>query len=1146
MAIAPSLEQYQTLLAESGLLSRDEVRRFLNDLPPDSRPKDAQALAKALVRADKLTKFQAAAVYQGQIKELILGEYEILDKLGQGGMGVVLLARHRRMERLAAVKVLPKATMKSATAIDRFFREAKAAARLSHPNIVSAYDASEKDGTHYLVMEYVDGEDLGQISRRCGPLPVDAAVDYMIQAARGLQYAHEQGVVHRDIKPANLLVDRNDTVKILDMGLARLHSVSEAEATEQDRLTQSGQVMGTCDYMAPEQAEDTHGADHRADIYSLGCSLYRLLTGESPYKGDTLIKILMAHRDDPIPNLREKRPDVSAELASVFEKMVSKRPEDRYQSMVEAIAALERCRAGASVAAGSVNLQPGGSSEPPSDSKLTAFLQGLPEVGVARKPPRPHGETIQGQAELETGKELRPPGQRRSRPAWLLPALIGSGVFVVVLAVGLLMKRTGREPAEQADGNQVAQTVTEPHPDRSEVTAASKPPAQSASVEPVESESATAEEPTAGSAELVGQEVDGMGVSPEETARDEPEPAAQEPPPEGQPQPANPLPVENDAEAARLDTIQAQRAAEEKYRQATQEVEAMVADWDFAGAFVAIETIHLDEPDLVARLAVRREEIRLMGALKQRMIAAINAADPPLEKSNLMIRGMGGRITSASESGIAATLRSGKTEESAWTDLGNRATEKLLELAVDTTNSKMLLAGALLALAAGDTSVAEAYFDKAKQTGIDIAPYLVSVAARSLAQAIELLDSQQYADALNRLKHMEAEYGTTDWFAANREALTAARATAEKGMLDAEAESLYARAVKLRDANQLFDLRDLVDKLKAEYASSSVANDTTRSPALSELAGLVDGLGQKFTVRQDGSGDYTSIQAAIDAAPTKSLIEIQDDGTYNEKLLIPKEKQGLTVCGAPGCLPFVTSSGPKRDFPVLVSAPASDVTLKRLALIHSNPGGSASGCVSNAGPNLRLQSCILFALGGARCLWELKPRSSMDTCVVVGDYSNTPALVRNSLWLRGIVCIESGSTTFENTVLPPPINLTPGSVLSRCTVMGVIRAFGEGNRQVVDCILSGAEADKPTLLLEHSNVYGLPPVFVNEAKPGKGCFSAPPMFVNPKAFDFRLMPDSPCIGKASDGGDMGCRFTPEMLQMLQLAFELRARGIIKF
>jgi serine/threonine protein kinase len=1129
MGIVLSLEQYQTLLVESGLLSRDEVRRFLSDLPNESTPTDAQGLAKALVKAEKLTKFQATAVYQGQIKELVLGEYEVLDKLGQGGMGIVLLARHRRMERLAAVKVLPKSTMKSPAVIDRFYREAKAAARLAHPNIVTAHDASEKNGTHYLVMEYVDGEDLAQVGKQRGPLPVEQAVEYMIQAARGLQYAHDQGVVHRDIKPANLLVDRNGTVKILDMGLARLHTLSEAEPTEQDRLTQSGQVMGTCDYMAPEQAEDTHNADHRADIYALGCSLYRLLTGEALYQGDALIKILMAHRDAAIPSLRDQRPDVSEELDSVFKKMVAKAPEDRYQSMSEVIAALEGCRVAAPVGAGPLDLEPGVSSEPSSDSKLTAFLQGLPEVGVAKSAPRPHGETIQGQAELETGEELDKP-RAKKQPVWMLPALIGGGVFIVVLVVGLLVTQLGSEPAGKTEGDPVAQKV----PQRGSVEAQDGssliPPPQP---EPAETSRSEPKVP----AELVERSTE------EAATASPPKPSVQERLAEAQP--ATPSGMDREAEAARLAVIEAQRAAEAKYRQTIEAAETKVAAWDFLGAFQAIESIRFEEPALMTRLAARREEIRLMGALKQRIMAAINEADPPLEKSDLMIRGMGGQITSASEAGIAATLRNDKVETTAWTDAGDRATGKLLELAIDPTNGKMLLAGALLALAAGETGTAETYFDGAEAAGIDIAPYLVSVAAQSLSKAMELLDEQQYVDALERLEHIEAEYGSTDCFAANREALAAARVTAEKGILDAEAESLYAEAVKLREADQLFDLRDLVARLRSGYASSLVVGDATRSPTFVDLEESVADLGRKFTVRLDGEGDFTSIQAAIDAAPARSLIEIQDSGPYREKLVLPESKPKLTLRGAAGSWPVITSNGLGASLRTLVTVRSQHACLERLLLVHSEVPESGGGCLElNAEPSI-VRSCILWkAVGHDHCLYSHSSDFRIENCVLLHSVGIQDAdmKAKNCIWLRGDVGWVYKSASFENVVLS---SLSPAKAVSvrNATIQGEVK-LPKGS-EMIDSIAASIECSHPDVRIEHCNFFSKTP-FIDQAKPGKGCFVAPPMLANSKEFDFRLLPNSPCIGKASDGGDLGCRFTPEMLQMYQLAFELRARGIINF
>ena len=337
----PTIEQYIERLTASGLMSAGEIDAFQKKLPVDQPPKDVQQFASALVKHGKLTKYQAQAVYRDNAKGLVFGEYVVLDKLGEGGMGLVLKARHKRMKRLVAVKTISKKEIGSPDAVKRFYREVEAAAKLMHPNIVAAHDAGEFDGTHYLVMEYVEGKDLAALVKEKGKLPVPQAIECVMQAARGLQYAHEQGVTHRDIKPSNLLMDLKGTLKILDMGLASISG--KGDGSDLDRLTGSGQLMGTCDYMAPEQAFDTHYADARSDVYSLGCTLFRLLTGQVPYKRETLVQVLMSHRESPIPSLIKARPDVPPELESFYQKMVAKKPEERYQTMTEVLEALEPC-----------------------------------------------------------------------------------------------------------------------------------------------------------------------------------------------------------------------------------------------------------------------------------------------------------------------------------------------------------------------------------------------------------------------------------------------------------------------------------------------------------------------------------------------------------------------------------------------------------------------------------------------------------------------------------------------------------------------------------------------------------------------------------------------------------------------------------
>ena len=267
----------------------------------------------------------------------VVGEYALLEELGGGGMGRVFKAVHRKMNRTVAVKLLPDSLVQSPESVERFQRELQALARLTHPNVVAVHDAGTADGTHFYVMDLVDGEDLARLVREHGPMPVEQSLDCILQAARGLEYAHAQGIVHRDIKPSNLILDPSGTLKILDLGIAR---VQPQGAESADDLTKTGCVLGTVDYMAPEQAMNTRRADHRADIYSLGCTLYFLITGQPVYGGDTVMERLVAHREHAAPSLRKACPAAPPWLDGIFRKMIAKRPEDRYQSVTKLISDL--------------------------------------------------------------------------------------------------------------------------------------------------------------------------------------------------------------------------------------------------------------------------------------------------------------------------------------------------------------------------------------------------------------------------------------------------------------------------------------------------------------------------------------------------------------------------------------------------------------------------------------------------------------------------------------------------------------------------------------------------------------------------------------------------------------------------------------
>jgi serine/threonine protein kinase len=336
-AAAVTGEQFLQNLSESKVLSADDVAAARTVLATHPSGGD---LAQRLIAAGKLTSHQADAILARRFHELHIGNYEVLDLLGRGGMGTVFKARHRRMKRLVALKVLSREVAGDTAFVQRFQREVETIAQLSHPNIVMAYDAAEAEIGHYLVMEFVNGRDLASEVIKHGPLSVADAVHCTLQAARGLEYAHARNIIHRDIKPANLLRDASGIVKVADLGLARLAGASGGSGVNAS-LTQAGGVLGTVDFMPPEQAIDSTTIDHRADIYSLGCTLFFLLTGRSLYTGTSLMAVLLQHRDAPIPSLLASRADVPAELDAVFARAVAKKPEDRYPSMTALIAAVE-------------------------------------------------------------------------------------------------------------------------------------------------------------------------------------------------------------------------------------------------------------------------------------------------------------------------------------------------------------------------------------------------------------------------------------------------------------------------------------------------------------------------------------------------------------------------------------------------------------------------------------------------------------------------------------------------------------------------------------------------------------------------------------------------------------------------------------
>jgi len=366
-----------------------------------------------------------------------LGQYELIERIGRGGMGSVYRALHTRLKRPVALKLLHPARTREPSAVTRFLREMEAVGQLNHPNLVHAYDAGEVDDQHFLVMELLDGVDLSRLVRAKGPLSLADACEAVRQAALGLQHAHEHGLVHRDVKPSNLMLTVEGQIKVLDLGLARLTT----DPAVTGELTETGQVVGTGDYMAPEQAEDVRQADARSDIYALGCTLYYLLAARAPYADPqcaTFVQKVLAHAQRPLPPIRSSRPEVPDGLNALLERMLAKAPGQRPQSAAAVAEAIRPWSEGA-------NLE--------QLARVAASRQTRTESSQPTEVPRAQETANDPPAASATAAEA--PKSAASRGIVGLAALAILGVVVLAMVV-VQGKRPGRLPLAEATAAQVA------------------------------------------------------------------------------------------------------------------------------------------------------------------------------------------------------------------------------------------------------------------------------------------------------------------------------------------------------------------------------------------------------------------------------------------------------------------------------------------------------------------------------------------------------------------------------------------------------------------------------------------------------------------------------------------------------------------
>jgi serine/threonine-protein kinase len=386
------VDQFVDLVKRSGLVDNERLNQALSGVDLLT-VNDSGIIASSLTKAGLLTEWQSEKLLQGRHKGFYLGKYKLLNHIGTGGMGSVYLAEHMVMRHRVAIKLLPNHLASHASYLERFHQEARASASLNHPNMVRAFDVDHEENIHYLVMEYVEGSDLQAVVSRNGPLPFRMAADYMRQAAEGLGYAHRSGLIHRDIKPANLLVDKAGTVKILDMGLARFSDESQGSLT----MAYDQKMIGTVDYLSPEQALDSHKVDARVDVYSLGCTLYFLLTGDAPFPQGTIPQRLMLHQTAEPTSIRQTRPDAPEELIAICRKMMAKAAGDRYQSADDVAQALADWLGDVDGVSSSPSIA---RSPPPNGPSLNEDLTLMPldDEPAARSGPKP-GDSKPGDSE---------------------------------------------------------------------------------------------------------------------------------------------------------------------------------------------------------------------------------------------------------------------------------------------------------------------------------------------------------------------------------------------------------------------------------------------------------------------------------------------------------------------------------------------------------------------------------------------------------------------------------------------------------------------------------------------------------------------------------------------------------------------------
>ena len=1098
-----------------------------------------------------------------------LCEFEILALLGRGGMGAVYRAKDTKLDRQVAVKVLAPQYARDPKFVQRFEREARAAAAVNHTHIIQIHSVGEHGGHRYIAMELVEGLTLADVLRADGAMPVKRAMGVMKQLASALAEAHGKGVIHRDVKPANIILATGDQVKVTDFGIAKRPEVDV-------NVTQAGKLMGTATYLPPETARGKP-FDARSDLYSLGITFYEMLSGHPPFEGDTTAELIAHHLETEPPPLSESVPDVPSSLCRLVHRLLSKDPAGRPQSASELLSAL-------------------------------AGLSGASRIGPRRS----------------AGKV--PTANKAERSKLLIPGVIAAAVLAIGLGFVLTFGLGGDDPGpEQGEPPSVAKPVVAKPPAwqadwkaaEAEADALAKARKFGEAIAVYQALGAADDDPDLGekiyrsatvlhgqaaaawrrvrdrAQSLIDQKkydeataalrpaLDVFGVAEhaqeartmlakiaaaQAAAKPTTRPVVIKPPPlppATQPVVVKPTPKTQPAPATQpkpspADDLRRKRDAQ--YTQALRPVEALVAAWDFTGAEAALAKVKFEDKELTQRLATRRDELQRLTKLKAKIIDRANTLKPWLKRGSGVVPGSGGKkiktvgmqITKATDQAVTVTevtVQGETPTDKPWPKLADKEVATLLKAALSDKSADDQLAAGLLALARPDSVAAQRHFDKAKSLGATIDAYLGPLAATAFDRALALLEKGEFAQVDKALADIEKKYAAVPWLTSHRTEFAAARGRATAGVQDAGAEKLYAQAARHFAGKSVWDLKPVIQKLQSSFGQSKAVTDTTRKPTFAEMAKAVASLGKFLIVRQDGKGDFTKIQAAIDAAPSNSLIEIQDDGPYKEKLLAPAEKDGLTLRGAKDCWPLIASTPSMAKFSYFLEFLGAHTTLERLVVVfRTASGGPANAVRLGADSTIRSVVAKLYASGWNYTLtacggWGHAVESCFLSAPAQGvGGTGGPKTVKNSFLLTG-QAYALAACSYENTFLEQRAAGGKGFSARHCTLIDVMKF--SGGAALTDCIVKQIDSGKGGTRIEHCNVFGQPP-FLNHVKPGKGCFRGDPQFRDPDNLDYRLKKTSPCRGKASDGGDVGMRYTPEMIEIIQKALELRKKGIIKF